>query len=287
LIDELPFAREVAQQYRTEHYELQATIDVASMLRRMDEVYDEPFADSSNIPTFMLAEHARRHVTVALSGDGGDELFGGYSWYMPLLDENGPPDRWERHVAGSTAALADRTALWGGFGRQPQLAEMFRRAYRPPTSVTEMDSATHFDATCYLPGDILVKVDRAAMAHGLETRAPFLDAELADYVLSLPWRMRFGGTQLKHLLRRACGHLWPASIRERGKQGFGAPVRHWLQQPEVAAMWERVSKRSSALCALLPGVQAVKQELRPQRTWTLLCLGLWLERRSECLAALS
>src|SRR5439155_909747 len=119
LIDELPFAREVAQQYRTEHHELQATIDVADMLRRMDE----------------------------------------------------------------------------------------------------MDCATHFDATCYLPGDILVKVDRAAMAHGLETRAPFLDAELADYVLSLPWQMRFGGTKLKHLLRRACGHLWPASIRERGKQG--------------------------------------------------------------------
>jgi asparagine synthase (glutamine-hydrolysing) len=173
-----------------------------------------------------------------------------------------------------------------------------------------MDGATAFDVSCYLPGDILAKVDRAAMAHGLETRSPFLDVDLAEFVLGLPWQMRFacaspvgatlvspssarakeGDTSVaptKHLLRRACGDLWPASVRGRGKQGFGAPVRHWLQQPAVDAMWERVTRSGSPLLALLPGLPSVTADLRPQRKWTLLCLGLWLERNSTCLAGLS
>jgi len=162
-----------------------------------------------------------------------------------------------------------------------------RQRFGPDASIAEMDQATHFDLACYLPGDILVKVDRAAMAHGLETRAPFLDAELADFVVGLPWPLRFGGGVLKHLLRQACGDLWPQAIRSRGKQGFGAPVRHWLQHPAVQAMWHHVIRADGPLLSLLPGLRDVAGELRPQRTWSLLCLGLWLERRSECLANLS
>jgi asparagine synthase (glutamine-hydrolysing) len=154
-----------------------------------------------------------------------------------------------------------------------------------------MDGATAFDVSCYLPGDILVKVDRAAMAHGLETRSPFLDVELAEFVLGLPWEMRFpaDGTTgpLKRTLRAACEDLWPPSVRSRGKQGFGAPVRHWLQQPAVNAMWERITRADSPLLHLLPGIAAVMHGLRPQRKWTLLCLGLWLERNESCLAGLS
>ena len=96
-----------------------------------------------------------------------------------------------------------------------------------------------------------------------------------------------GGPALKHLLRRACADLWPDSVRSRGKQGFGAPVRHWLQQPTVAAMWDRVARSDSPLSFLLPGLPDVIPDLRPQRKWTLLCLGLWLERNEACLAGLS
>jgi asparagine synthase (glutamine-hydrolysing) len=289
LIDELPFARDAAAQYRTEHHELQMNIDVAAMLERMTQVYDEPFGDSSNIPTFLVSEYARRTVKVVLSGDGGDEIFGGYEWYRPLLEGAARASAakvWDRHVGSSTQALFDRAPLWG---RRPAPATplALRGCHPPPTGATGMDGATAFDVSCYLPGDILAKVDRAAMAHGLETRSPFLDVDLAEFVLGLPWQMRFGGPSSKHLLRRACEDLWPDSVRGRGKQGFGAPVRHWMQQPAVHAMWESVTRKGSPLVALLPGVPSVMADLRPQRKWTLLCLGLWLERNAECLASLS
>ena len=309
LINELPFARDAAAAYGTDHHEMEMDIDVAAMLGRMTDVYDEPFGDSSNIPTFLVAEYARRNVKVVLSGDGGDEIFGGYDWYRPLLDNaesDHGTDPWERHMVGATALTSDRSALWGTpLSQPPDFGELSRGAaaavrdrYFPCGAITGIDRAASFDVACSLPGDILTKVDRAAMAHGLETRSPFLDVELAEFVLGLPAHFRFAGAGggsshpgagLKHLLRQACQDLWPASIRGRGKQGFGAPVRHWLQQPAVDALWRRVTRCSSPLAALLPGVRSptVLEQLRPQRKWTLLCLGLWLERRAECLASLS
>lgn len=298
LIDELPHAREVAAYCGTDAHELQMDIDVAAQLQTMNAVYDEPLGDSSNIPTFLLCQYARRHVTVALSGDGGDEIFGGYEWYRTLLcpDAASDMDGWARHVGGATGLLFDRAALWGS-APQPPAARAVRDRHAAVACST-LDRATQFDLSCYLPGDILVKVDRAAMAHGLEVRAPFLDVELADFVLGLPWQMRFGqgppsgadpggaGPGLKRLLRRACGHLWPQRIGSRPKQGFGAPVRQWIEQPAVAHMLRRVMSPTSALVSLLPGLPAAQGTLRPQRKWSLLCLGLWLERRSECLAAL-
>jgi asparagine synthase (glutamine-hydrolysing) len=296
LINELPFARDAASACGTDHHEMEMNIDVAAMLDRMTDVYDEPFGDSSNIPTFLVAEYARRSVKVVLSGDGGDEIFGGYDWYRPLLGADAIPlsdaDSWDRHVDGATALTSDRAAVWGTLS-QPPAAAAARDRYFPPDTIKGIDRAVSFDVACYLPGDILTKVDRAAMAHGLETRSPFLDVDLAEFVLGLPSHLRFAGDSsgegLKYLLRQSCQDLWPASVRRRGKQGFGAPVRHWLQHPAVEALWRRVTGRSSPLAAVLPGVRspAVFEQLRPQRKWTLLCLGLWLERRAECLASLS
>src|SRR5213075_361033 len=94
LIDELPFAREAAAAYGTDHHEMQMDIDVAACLARMTEVYDEPFGDSSNIPTYLVAEYARRHVKVVLSGDGGDEIFGGYAWYASLPRDAAEQGNW-------------------------------------------------------------------------------------------------------------------------------------------------------------------------------------------------
>lgn len=283
LIDELPYARSAAKMYGTDHRELQMEIDVAAAMERMLEVYDEPFADSSNIPTWYLCEYARRDVKVVLSGDGADELFGGYDWYTSLLREENPPeDPWLIHTRSSTHLHDDRSLLWGDHGR-PSAAAMMRERFGPPEEARGIDRAVAFDLGCYLPGDILVKVDRAAMAHGLETRAPFLDVDLAEFVLSLPKEMRFKGGRLKYLMRRAVEEQWPQSIRSRSKQGFGAPVYHWMKQPEVAQSWERVIASNSPLCELLPGVRRVAAELRPQRKWTLLCLGLWLEKHSSCL----
>ncbi|MCC6424508.1 MAG: asparagine synthase (glutamine-hydrolyzing) [Phycisphaerales bacterium] len=291
LIDELPFARDAAAAYGTDHHELQMEIDVSAALERMLDVYDEPFADSSNIPTWHVCEFARRDVKVVLSGDGADELFGGYEWYRSLLEaDRADPsaDQWLLHMRQSTHLYGDRTILWGDRGR-PDIADLIRGRFGPPEGVTGIDRAASFDLSCYLGGDILVKVDRAAMAHGLETRSPFLDVDLVEFVLSLPREMRFKtgeGGRLKYLMRRAFEHLWPPSVRTRGKQGFGAPVYHWMQQPAVARLWERVIAPDSALSVLLPGTAVVGPTLRPQRRWTMLCLGLWLERHGSCLAHL-
>lgn len=333
LIDELPYARSVAQTYHTDHYEIQMDIPVGEMLERMAEVYDEPFADSSNIPTYLMAEFARRHVKVVLTGDGGDEVFGGYEWYLPLLVDNTIrvsaisvailqltslvwraltkaglpfcsqrdaalysysiafnrhhyPDIWERHIAFVTELKADRSALWNW--KSPQGTEaVIRKVYSPDPYMEGMDRVTDFDMRCYLPGDILVKVDRAAMAHGLETRAPFLDVELLEFVLGLPWHFRFQGGTLKYLLRKTCSNLWPEMVQKRSKQGFGAPIWSWVLSPDVQSLLRRVCASKSPLTTLLPGVPSAVNRLSPQQLWTILCLGLWLEKRPECLNNLS
>ncbi|HEV8634527.1 MAG TPA: asparagine synthase (glutamine-hydrolyzing) [Chloroflexota bacterium] len=328
LINELPYARAVADTYRTEHHEIQMEIPVGEMLERMAEVYDEPFADSSNIPTYLVAQYARQRVKVALAGDGGDELFGGYDWYRWLFGDAGGSagaeaalwqlaalgaralaragaplgpwadaaaqryrlawarhryrDVWPRHLALTTGLLADRSALWGGRAPEGTFASV-AGAYRPDETVKELDRATDFDLRSYLPGDILVKVDRAAMAHGLESRAPFLDVDLVEFVLGLPWQERFRDGELKRLLRAACADLWPESVRGRGKMGFGAPIRHWLERPDVRLLLDRVTAAGGPLAAVLPGVRDALPTLGHQPTWTLLCLGLWLERNRGCL----
>ena len=327
LINELPYARAVANAYRTQHHEIQMDIPVGEMLDGMAEVYDEPFADSSNIPTYLISQFARRHVKVVLAGDGADELFGGYDWYTLLFDEPGEsryihralsglrafqgrllkrlglphgsgasravqsyfrarlkkryPDLWDRHLAGSTTVNASRAGLWRKT-ELPQAHQALKAFYKPGGELQGFDRATDFDIRCYLPGDILVKVDRAAMAHGLETRAPFLDVDLVEFTLSLPAALRFKKGSPKHLLRQSCASLWPESVQSRSKQGFGAPISNWLKRPDVQERWQRVRSPTHALATLLPGVSS-RSARSPQLVWTLLCLGLWLERRPSCL----
>ena len=140
LINELPFAREAAAAYGTDHHELQMDIDVAACLARMTEVYDEPFGDSSNIPTYLVAEYARKHVKVVLSGDGGDEIFGGYAWYGSLLNGDADPRDWfDAHLANATVLNDDRSRLWGE-RPNPRARELVANHYRP--THRKIDAAT-------------------------------------------------------------------------------------------------------------------------------------------------
>ena len=317
-INELPYARAVAQQYQTEHHDIDlGTPAVGELLERMAEIYDEPFMDSSNIPTFLVSRYARQHVKVVLSGDGADELFGGYSWYLPLaasekvrashlkwvlfrsvskllghriaaleLYSRGMglaarwPDTRERFISVKTTfPLSERQTFWGGRNRS---ADEFSRTeyYRVPTGVSGMNTVFHFDWMSFLPGDILVKVDRAAMANGLETRAPFLDRDLAEFAATLPAALKVNGAQSKILFKHALNRYWPPTVRSRPKLGFGAPYQAWLQFPEVKNLTKRVFAASSPLRELLPGFLPATLERRPYETWTMLTLGLWLERRA-------
>jgi asparagine synthase (glutamine-hydrolysing) len=313
VIDELPFARGIAHLYGTDHVELSDDdARIADLLPRMAEVYDEPFGDSSNIPTFLLCEHARRHVTVALTGEGSDELLGGYAyWYRPLRDMEGAAGRhamtsalariiggvcrrlgsavpeWARHANagnalrrqwGTLAAVHDQHASYFSPGEIASLLD------RPPdaarSALTDnLDEILRADLTTYLPGDILVKADRASMAHGLELRAPFLDSEFASFCISLPVRLKVTKTEDKAILRRAFADTWTPEVRARAKQGFGAPVEHWLRRPDVAALTHDVlDDRHSAVYNLISFEASEGARTgNDYRTWALLVLALWAD----------
>lgn len=316
-INELPYARAVAKRYGTEHHEIDIGIpDVASLLERMSMVYDEPFADTSNIPTFIVSEFASKEVKVVLSGDGGDELFGGYSWYPPLMKSQTAPssyvvwillrllsralkdrnaklknlsiacglaarwrDPWERcFMSGVNIAESKRKRLWGD-ARNKIITYIPSEQIRPNEGVSGIDRGFYYDLVGYLPGDILVKVDRAAMANSLETRAPFLDRDLAEFALSLPHDLKVSGLDTKILLKQAFNDLWPDSLRNRKKQGFGAPIQVWMKLPAVQKLIKRVFSEGSPLLRLLPGVTIIDGERCDYQSWTLLVLGLWLEKQ--------
>ena len=184
---------------------------------------------------------------------------------------------WDRHIDNQCFfSNEQRRELWGR-GDLPDARDMFQPAFAPPPSAKGMDYVADFDVRCYLPGDILVKVDRASMANGLETRAPFLDVDLVQFTLNLPWQMRFSEKQSKPLLHAACEHLWPEELRTRSKQGFGAPVKDWMQRPEIKEKYDRVRRKGGKLEGLLPGLARADLPVAYQH-WALMCLGLWLER---------
>jgi len=328
LINELPYAKAVADRYDTDHHEIQMDMDVAEMMQRMVEVYDEPLADSANIPTYLIAGFARQHVKVALAGEGGDELFGGYWWHHQLMEEEKSPSSALGMARARVSLWSARLARRAGFSREWEsqagarymgsLARRsmpdpwdrcIRRHLSPPTGFAEgvvsldaaanriartgrpgrprvsFDRVTDFDLSIYLAGDILPKADRASMAQGLEVRSPFLDKDLLNFMLSLPWQMRLqGGTGTKPLLRAAVGDLWPESVKTHQKQGFGAPVAAWIKKPSVMAIASNSVRAGGALDHCLPGVSRVYERSGAQQQWTLACLGLWLERHSAALS---
>lgn len=320
--NELPFAREVAAQYETDHQEMWDTeFDVADLLVTMSSVYDEPFADSSNIPTYLICRAAQRHLKVVLTGDGGDELLAGYNyWYAPLyqMQKTGPGISWRqawtrlfsrilRALGLSMGNKKDRTKdlAWEwrrDFGTIVR-AHLFAHSYmadsdfsrlgltsiQQPAPLFEgiplsdtLDDVLRLDLQCYLPGDILVKIDRASMANGLELRAPFLDVDFATFCISLPSRLKIDAERDKLILREAYAKRWPPSLQRRGKQGFGAPVQQWLRHPSVYELQRSVfgDRRRRIFDVLsFEGVRSLVEQ-NNQKTWTLLMLALWMENHS-------
>lgn len=316
---EITYARSVAKAYGTRHVELTAQhVNIADQLWRMQQVYDEPFADSSNIPTYLLCGEARHHVKVILTGDGGDELFGGYQWYKPLLwmEQEGKVGllRWVAArvlnrlcgVARVPGAVARELRIMGlGYGRRyfstlaahhgqmsifeqrdlEQLGVVAGRSPSVPEAIDvsgSMEDVLRFDVDDYMPADILTKIDRASMAHGLELRAPFLDVEFASFCLSLPYRLKVSTSEDKIILRQAYAAQWPASIRSRSKQGFGAPLARWLHDPAIREL-ERsfLHEPGAPIFRFLSyhGTQQILQRNDLMQRWTLLVLAVWLAQK--------
>jgi asparagine synthase (glutamine-hydrolysing) len=288
-LDEAPYARAIARHLGTDHTEVYATGDEAlATVPRLAEIWDEPFADSSQIPTLLVSQIARRSVTVALSGDGGDELFGGYyryAWtsaiaartrWLPAparaavamllratpryainsvgrtltrvlparlaMDRAGDrahklagilqhSDPWSIYL-GLVATIADAPALVIG-GSSPVTA-LTDPSELAASVVPDLDIETRMmqaDIASYLVDDILVKVDRASMACGLEAREPLLDRELATLAVRLPLAMKIRGGERKWALRRVLERRVPRALFDRPKMGFGVPLAEWLRGP--------------------------------------------------------
>lgn len=318
---ELEFARATADMHRmTLHVCRPDTSAITEELLSLADTWDEPFGDSSALPTRLLCRFAREHVTVALTGDGADELLGGYLvWTRDLLEpgtagsplpsSNAGPARPARTgLLARLARLGHSDSSRSGASRSEAdrcgstVARRFAafRQYFNAHELTEMglpgrdaadvdvsayhygtaDDISRFDLDHYLPGDILVKTDRASMAFGLEVRSPFLDVEVAEGCLSLPAAHKVDATHEKLLLRRAFSDLWPASVADRRKQGFGSPMATWLALPDVAELKEsHLTDPSSALFDLVDH-SAVQQyaAANDQRTWNLLMLSMWWTR---------
>jgi asparagine synthase (glutamine-hydrolysing) len=314
---ELPYARAVARQYGTDHIELEEhpVLRLDQLLLTMQAVYDEPFADSSYIPTYLIAKRAREYVKVILTGDGGDELLAGYSyWYRPLWNMQREQEqsrrfrellyfggRVIRRLRGPLSAnMRDFLQGYGWTKKYQTIAQAhwYQQQYFTKTELetfglkpceffpqqvqsNTVDDALRSDLTDYMPGDILVKIDRASMAHGLELRAPFLDVELASFCISLPFRLKMTSLHDKAILRQACEQLWPESVRNRPKQGFGAPVWQWLKRSDMQQMKrEFLGDPTKKLYTLLDMKNSRKYlQEDSYKTWILLVLSVWLETR--------
>lgn len=263
--NELPAARLVAQKYKTQHHEILVKPEAVGLVERLTRYFDEPFGDSSAIPTFIVSEFAARHVKVALTGDGGDELFGGYEvhWSAPGLE------RWERIPAGfrtvlrALAAALPYQAYGKNFlnviGMESTLARYMERNYAHyhlrkqllrtewmlpaesawllgkmshclvPGDSNILTQALYFEAKATLPGDMLVKVDRMSMANSLEVRSPLLDHRLAEMAAGIPHRWKIEGHQGKCILREALQDRLPGELLRLPKKGFAVPLAHWFR----------------------------------------------------------
>jgi asparagine synthase (glutamine-hydrolysing) len=322
--DELADARLVAERYGTRHRELVLRPDAALLLPALADAFDEPFADSSALPTYLVSQLAAEDVKVALSGEGGDELFGGYYTYVadllaeragglatlarPLVERlpastarasfdykakrfvrgaHLPP--LERHHAWKEIFSADARAELTGRRHAFDPVDLYRERYAETEGAEPLARLQDVDLGIYLVDDLLVKTDRASMAHSLEARVPFLDPVVTNFALGLPARHRVRGLRKKVLLRKAVAPLVPSRIVRGKKRGFSIPAAAWLRGELEPFARETLSAetvrrqgffRPEAVTALIDRHVVGREDLSRQ-LWGLLAFTLWHERHVE------
>jgi asparagine synthase (glutamine-hydrolysing) len=328
--NELRYARMIAEQFGTEHHELVVKPDAVALIPKVVAHYGEPYADSSALATFYLAELASRHVTVALNGDGGDENFAGYTRYaansvlsrlevLPLALRRAvtamaqrmparrnvrstynrarrigrtlglePPIRYARYI--SYFDPLERQELYTDEFRhmieEPVTADVIEASWDSASGKHLLDVMLETDIETYLPGDLLVKMDIATMAHSLEARSPLLDREVMELAASLPADLKMRGTEKKAILRDSLRGWIPDEILDRPKMGFEIPIVDWFRN-ELAdyarevlldpAAIARGFFRESHVAGLLERHRAGREDAA-NRIWALLMLEHWLRQ---------
>jgi asparagine synthase (glutamine-hydrolysing) len=262
--DETAAARQVAERFKTDHTEFRVNPSAVELIDRLVWHHDGPFGDSSAIPTFLVSQLTRQHVTVVLTGDGGDELFAGYLRFQaalaaermpriarPLADfglsllPNAPHERHvlaraRRFVKFMHLPLVERLVRWNSIF-QDDLPSLLRRdgnvdllshlssTLSAARNASPLNRLLATNYASYLPDDLLVKTDRCTMANSLEARCPLLDTALTEYAAALPDALKLDGTRTKTILRDAFSDLIPADIDRRPKTGFGVPLDSWFR----------------------------------------------------------
>jgi asparagine synthase (glutamine-hydrolysing) len=263
--DERPYARLAATRHQTEHHEFVVQPEAVDLVERLVWHTDQPFGDPSAVPTYLLSELTRQHVTVALSGDGGDELFAGYERFaagvaasrfaalprvvrrtlggaLELLPRSGRAQKLQRFARVAGEGLPDAFRSWVSYVKEPErdalldggrddwALEDYEAIWHSSAGARTLDRLLDLNLRTYLLDDLLVKVDRTSMAHALEVRSPFLDVDLLDLACSLPPHLKARRLSLKRVLRSAVADIVPPEILNRPKRGFGVPLDRWFRE---------------------------------------------------------
>jgi asparagine synthase (glutamine-hydrolysing) len=316
--DERPYAALVARRFGTDHHEFVVKPDAVELVDRLVHHHDQPFGDATSVPTFLLSELTRRHVTVALCGDGGDEVFAGYERfsaavtlgrlgtvpYAPRLLSRVAtrlPAGTLQRLAESSAArasmpLPEAFRSWVTYLPDPQLVELGARPSALPAGAYEtawsesfgaplLHRLQHLNLNTYLLDDLLPKVDRTSMAHGLEVRSPFLDVAVVEAAFALPPRLKMVGPWRKRVLKAALERDLPDEVLHRPKRGFGMPLDRWFREDLRALTESRLLGRGALVHDFLDreGIGRLWQQHQRGQDhgfvlWLLLTLEVFLRR---------
>jgi len=307
--NETRYARIAAEKFHTDHTVFTVTPQSFDLIEKLVWHYDQPFGDSSALPTYLLSQLTREHVTVALSGDGGDECFAGYlrfyaslwserlpqpvrvlakrlSGWLPAGNSRAPMARIKRFAAESSLPPLERYLRWIAYlgNASQELSPWMSEIWNRSEGQTLLSRLLDLNFREYLPNDLLVKADRCSMAHGLETRSPFLDTALLEFAFALPDRFKISGGQTKFLLKRAFGDLLPGPIQRRGKMGFGVPLGTWFRGRWRAPLRDLLESPQARINRYLQKErvsQLIRRHLQGQADegqplWLLLTLEIWL-----------
>jgi asparagine synthase (glutamine-hydrolysing) len=305
---ELKFADEIAMKYKTNHIEIYENHgNIATELLKVSPFFDEPFADMSYVPQFKICEAAARHLKVVLAGDVGDELFGGYSFYRV---EN----QLKNHFSYNNILYKFGLKQFGKFRETSyltkenikhknildfhqnsvrnffsakEIAELginakYHQQYSFKANPHSLNDIMRTDLEKYVPGNMLVKSDRMAMANSLEVRTPFLDKDFAEFCIQLPENLKLDSENDKIILREAMGNYWTETIRNRHKQGFGSSVEKWFEEKTLMELSDDLLKnRSSKVFDFITFSTAQKYLNKDKKHWNLLQLALWADHTKQ------
>jgi len=322
--DETRYARLVSNHFQTDHTEFVVEPKAIDLIERLVRHHDGPFGDSSAIPTFIVSQLTRQHVTVALNGDGGDELFAGYLRFLACIAAERLPPAFSRLCGRALGALPQpkqyhhwlrRAQRFFDGAANPLLGRMRRwitifdddlpRLLQPEvfsglltdgidyppdmlarmTGLSPLSKILYVNFMTYLPDDLLVKMDRSTMAHGLEGRSPFLDHRLAEYVAGLPDELKLRWGTTKYILKKTFADLLPAEILRREKKGFGVPLGAWFRGElreyvhDLLLAPQALSREYLAAPYVASLVREHTEGTRDHghRLWALLAFEVWLE----------